>query len=89
MASVRGLKKDINNVLGDIIEAVYIVEASNGTTISKEGEGIIDNVFSTFEDLIAKVNQRKVENRKAHLNNVKNELETKARDLVEQVNKLG
>ncbi|MEO9891729.1 hypothetical protein [Aurantibacter sp.] len=89
MASVRGLKKDINNVLGDIIEAVYIVEASNGTTISKEGEGIIDNVFSTFEDLIAKVNQRKVENRKSHLNSVKNELETKARDLVEQVNKLG
>ncbi|MBM1107954.1 hypothetical protein JQC67_17495 [Aurantibacter crassamenti] len=88
MASVKGLKKDINNVLGDIIEAVYIVEASNSNNVSKEGEEVIESVISTFEELIAKVNQRKVENRKKHLNSVKDELETKARALVEQVNKL-
>ena len=29
MASVKNLKKDINYVLGDIIEAVYIWEIAN------------------------------------------------------------
>lgn len=89
MASVRGLKKDINNVLGDLIDAVYIVEATNGTEVSKDGEKIIDSAISTFDDLIAKVNKRDVENRKAHLKKVREELETSAKALVEKVNKLG
>jgi len=89
MASGRGLKKDINNVLGDLIDAVYIVEATNGSVVSKEGEKIIGSAIATFDDLIAKVNQRDVENRKAHLKKVRDELESSARALVEKVNKLG
>lgn len=89
MASIRDLKKDINFVLGDIIEAVYIVEGANNNQDSKEGAQIIDEAIETFDDLIAKVNQRDVENRKAHLNNVRAELEKKATGLVEKLNKLG
>lgn len=89
MASVRNLKKDINNVLGDIIEAVYIIDDSKNNVVSKEGEGIIDETISTFDELISKVNDRGVENRKKHLKNVRAELETKATGLVEKVNKLG
>jgi hypothetical protein len=89
MASVRDLKKDINYVLGDIIEAVYIVEAANGKQDSKEGAKVIDGAIATFDDLIAKVNQKNVENRKSHLNAVRSELETKAKSLVEDLNKLG
>lgn len=89
MASVRGLKKDINNVLGDLIDAVYIVEATNGNVVSKEGEKIIDGAIATFDDLITKVNKRDVENRKAHLKQVRQELESSAKALVEKVNKLG
>ncbi|WP_291869649.1 hypothetical protein [Maribacter sp.] len=88
MASVKDLKKDINYVLGDIIEAVYIVEAANNKTDSAEGAKIIDGAIATFDDLIAKVNKRGVENRKAHLNTVKQELEAKAKGLVEELNKL-
>ena len=88
MASVRNLKKDINNVLGDLMDAVYIVEASKGKEISKEGEKIIDSAISTFDELIVKVNQRDVENRRAHLKKVREELETKATALAEKVNKL-
>lgn len=88
MASVRGLKKDINNVLGDLIDAVYIVEATNSNKVSKEGEKIIDSAIATFDDLIAKVNLGKVENRKAHLKKVREELESSAKALVEKVNKL-
>lgn len=89
MANIRDLKKDINYVLGDIIEAVYIVEAANNKQDSKEGASIIDNAIATFDDLIAKVNKRGVEDRKAHLKAVKEELETKAKGLVEELNKLG
>ncbi|MBC7000416.1 hypothetical protein [Cytophaga sp. FL35] len=89
MASVKNLKKDINNVLGDIIEAVYIVDDSKNNVVSKEGEGIIDETISTFDELIAKVNDRTVENRQKHLKNVRAELETKATGLVEKVNQLG
>ena len=88
MASIRDLKKDINFVLGDIIEAVYIVEGANNRQDSKEGAQIIDEAIETFDDLIAKVNQRDVENRKAHLNNIRVELEKKATGLVEKLNKL-
>ena len=89
MASIRDLKKDINFVLGDIIEAVYIVEAANSKQDSKEGIKIIDDAIQTFDDLIAKVNIRKVEDRKAHLKGVRQELEQKAVALVDRLNKLG
>lgn len=88
MASIKELKKDINNVLGDIIEAVYVVEASNGRQDSKEGSKIIDGAIATFDELITKVNNKKVENRKAHLKTVRQELEVKATKLVEEVNAL-
>ncbi|GAB5475334.1 MAG: hypothetical protein Mars2KO_34330 [Maribacter sp.] len=89
MANIRDLKKDINYVLGDIIEAVYIVEAANNKQDSKEGAKIIDGAIETFDDLIVKVNQRDVENRKAHLKGVREELEKKSKALVDQLNKLG
>tara|TARA_R110000796_G_scaffold104102_1_gene213835 strand:- start:219615 stop:219884 length:270 start_codon:yes stop_codon:yes gene_type:complete len=89
MASIQDLKKDINYVLGDIIEAVYFWEASNGKKSSKEGSELIDEAIHTFDDLIAKVNMKKVENRSKHLTSVKVELEQKATSLVEKLNGLG
>lgn len=67
MASIRDLKKDINYVLGDIIEAVYLAEAANDKENSKEGSAIIDGAIATFDDLITKVNKKDVENRKVQL----------------------
>ncbi|WP_430909632.1 hypothetical protein [Maribacter sp. 2-571] len=89
MASIRDLKKDVNNVLGDLIEAVYIVEAANGKQDSKEGSKIIDSAIATFDELIVKINDRSVDNRKKHLNDVRETLETKAKGLVAEINKLG
>lgn len=88
MANIRDLKKDINYVLGDIIEAVYVVDAANNKPDSKEGAKIIDGAIETFDGLIAKVNQRDVENRPAHLKSVREELEKKGADLIEKLNKL-
>ncbi|WP_372974378.1 hypothetical protein [Muriicola sp.] len=89
MANIRDLKKDINYVLGDIIEAVYIFEESNNTPGSKECNEIIDKAIATFDDLIAKVNQKNVENRKAHLKAVRQELEKQATSLDNKRNKMG
>ncbi len=88
MASIRNLKKDINYVLGDIIEAVYLFEASSTKQNSKEGNEVIDGAIEAFDDLIGKVNNKGVENRKAHLKNVKVQLEEKATGLIEKLNKL-
>lgn len=88
MASIRDLKNDINNVLGGIIEAVYLVEASNGDKHSKEGSAIIDDAIAVFDDLISKVSDRDVENRSAHLKQVRQELETEGKKLVDRVNAL-
>ena len=88
MANIRELKKDINYVLGDIIEAVYIVEAANDKQGSKEGSEIIDGAITTFDELISEVNKKDVDNRKEHLKNVRKELEEKARALVDKLNKL-
>lgn len=88
MANVRDLKKDINYVLGDIIEAVYVWEYSNTDKDSKKSEAIIDEAIETFDELIAKVNAKNVENPKAHFNDIKNELEAKGKALIEKINKL-
>ena len=58
MANVRNLKKDINYVLGDIIEAVYIWESANPDKDRKKSEAIIDEAIATFDDLIEKVNAK-------------------------------
>ncbi|NER12287.1 hypothetical protein GWK08_02430 [Leptobacterium flavescens] len=88
MASIRNLKKDINNVLGDIIDAVYIWEMINDKNNSDKGNAIIDETIAVFDELIVKVNDRTVENRKAHLKAVNAELEEKSKALIEKVNKL-
>jgi len=88
MANVRNLKKDINYVLGDIIEAVYVWEYTNTDKDTKKSEAIIDEAIGTFDDLIAKVNDRTVENRKAHFKAINQELETRGRALIEKINKL-
>lgn len=88
MASIRDLKKDINNVLGDIIEAVFLLEDAKDQPESKEGSAIIESAITTFDELIIKVNQRDVEDRSAHLKKVRAELEDKAKALIDKVNKL-
>lgn len=86
--SIRDLKKDINYVLGDIIEAVYVWEYSNTDKDTINSEAIIDEAIATFDELIEKVNDRSVENRKAHLKAVNQELEDRGRALIEKINKL-
>ena len=88
MASIRDLKKDINYVLGDIIEAVYIWELTNPGKDNKEAEAIIDEAIVTFDELIVKVNEKDVDNRKQHFKTVNQELEDRGRKLIDKINAL-
>ena len=88
MANKKDLKKDINYVLGDIIEAVYVWEYANKGKETKKSEAIIDEAILTFDELIAKVNDRKVEDKKAHFKAINLELEKKGKALIEKINKL-
>lgn len=88
MANVRDLKKDINYVLGDIIEAVYIWELTNADKDNKKAEAIINEAIVTFDDLIVKVNEKKVENKKKHFKAVNAELEERGKKLIDQINAL-
>ena len=88
MANVRDLKKDINYVLGDIIEAVYIWELTNPEKDNKKAEKIIDGAIEVFDDLIAKVNSNDVENKKQHFKGIQADLETRGRKLIDQINAL-
>jgi hypothetical protein len=89
MANKRDLKKDINYVLGDIIEAVYVWELAHSEKPTKESDAIIEEAIATFDNLITKVNDRSPENKKAHFKSINTELEEKGRALIEKINKLG
>ena len=88
MASVKNLKKDINFVLGDIIEAVYLYEMATTGKPTEATNAVIDEAITSFDSLIAKVNIRKVDNKKAHFKQINIELEQTANQLVEKINAL-
>lgn len=84
MANKRDLKKDINYVFGEIIETVLDKDEKQ----SKEGDAIIEDAITHFDELIARVNERNIEDVKAHFKSINSDLESKGRDLVDRINKL-
>ena len=84
MASIRNLKKDINYVLGDIIDAVYFT----GKMQTEEGKALVGEILYDFDSLIDKVADKSVENRGTHLKQVRKEFEEKAGALIEKLSSL-
>ena len=88
MASKRLLKRDVNYVMGDIIEAAYVHQLANPKQDPQKTEEIVEEAIATFDELIAKINQKDVENKKQHFKGIETELETKANALVDKINAL-
>ncbi len=88
MANVKNLKKDINYVLGDIIEAVYMWEMSTTGHPTESSNALIDEAIAAFDQLIVKVNAKNVENKKAHFKQINQDLEDVANQLVTKINNL-
>ena len=88
MANVRNLKKDINYVLGDIIEAVYLFEIATTGKPTDETNALIDEAIVSFDSLIGKVNAKNVENKKAHFKQIRKDYEAAANQFVAKINEL-
>ena len=88
MANVKNLKKDINYVLGDIIEAVYLYEMTTTGVPTEASNALIDEAIGTFDALITKVNAKNVENKKAHFKQIRKDYEAAANQFVAKINEL-
>lgn len=75
-------------MIGDIIEAAYVHQLANPEQDPKKTEDIVDEAIKDFDVLMAKINQKKVENKKEHFKAIEKELEIKAQDLVAKINEL-
>lgn len=82
MASIKNLKKNIKDVIEDIID-ISLVSANDD---EKKTEAIIDEAIDVFDDLIAKVNAKDVKDKKAHFKAIEAELEVRANKLLDKVN---
>ena len=58
MASVKNLKKDLNNVIGEIIQNINLWELENSDKDLKKSEKLIDNCFKVFDELIKKIHRK-------------------------------
>lgn len=88
MASIRNLKKNVNNVFGDIIDAVLVLGYTTDETKKDEATLLIQEIFDAFDVLFAKINQKNVENRAKHLKEVNKYFEEQAVHFVEKLNQL-
>ncbi len=88
MASVQNLKKDVNYVISDIIEECYIWQLLHDEAQSEKAEKLIDEAIQVFDDLIARINTKKVDNKKEHFKAINQDLEAKATGLIDKLAKL-
>ena len=88
MASVKNFKKEINNVLSDIIEECYVCQLNNDDKVSAKAEKIIDEAIVVFDELVVKLNQKGVENKKKHFQSMRSELQKKGSGLLTKLEKL-
>ena len=56
MASIKQLKKDLNNDIGYLIEEIYLWELSNPNGDLSKSEELIEEAIQAFDDLISKIN---------------------------------
>ncbi len=87
MATIRDLKKTINYELSGIIEECYLWQLTNGDKADK-AEKIIDAAIQSFDELIIKVNEKNIENKKSHFQSVTKALHKSTDSLMKKLVKL-
>ena len=83
MSSIKKLKKNINNQIGEFIEEIYNWELLNPDKDLSKSEKLIDDSIKVFDLLISKINSVKKENPKKEFKSI-NEERVK---LIEELNK--
>lgn len=88
MASIKHLKRDLNNAIGEVIEGTMIHQMVNSKEDSSKTDELIDDSIAAFDELISKINIKEVEDRKKHLKKVNQDIDQQLGDLVERLNSL-
>lgn len=87
MANIRTLKKQINYVLGDILDAAEVNQEMLESVTQEQVDTFSTEVFAVYDKLLEDINNNnKAENRKAHIKAVKKEFEEKAHSFVDEIN---
>ncbi len=92
MANRRNIKKDINSVLGGVLEECYSEMLNNPGKNEEKINKIIDEAVDLADDLIARVNTAKKSKAgkiKPSFSKISEELEDKATGYIEKLNALG
>ncbi len=88
MASVKNLKKDINQVLGDVLGTCYLWEQAHPEADKKASGKLMEETIALFDGLINKLHAKDVKDKKSHFKTIGKELEAKATALLEKIAKL-
>ena len=88
MPSIRFLKKEINNSIGEIIEDVYAWQLSNPDADLKKSDLIIDKAISVFDDLILKIHKNRKEGKNNGFKIIKEDLNSAIVELNNSLSKL-
>ena len=73
MPSVKLLKKEINNDIGDLIEEIYLWELSNPNGDLSQSEKLVEEALQAFDNLIVMINAVKGDNKKAQFKEIEKE----------------
>ena len=88
MPSIKFLKKEINNSIGEIIEDVYTWQLSNPDADLKKSDLIIDKAISVFDDLILKIHKYRKERKNNRFQLIKEDLNSAIVELNDSLSKL-
>tara|TARA_B100000941_G_C28129521_1_gene362138 strand:+ start:259 stop:528 length:270 start_codon:yes stop_codon:yes gene_type:complete len=61
MPSIKFLKKEVNNSIGEIIKDVYAWELSIPDSETRKRDLIVDKAISLFDDLIFKIHKNRTQ----------------------------
>ena len=73
MPSIKLLKKEINNDIGDLIEQIYLWELSNPDGDLGQSEKLVEEAVQAFDNLIVMINAVKGGNKKAQFKEIEKE----------------
>ena len=73
MSSIKLLKKEINNDIGDLIEEIYLWELSNPNGDLGQSEKLVEEALQAFDNLIVMINAVKGDNKKEQFKKIEKE----------------
>ena len=73
MPSIKLLKKEINNDIGDLIEQIYLWELSNPDGDLGQSEKLVEEAVQAFDNLIVMINAVKGDNKKEQFKKIEEE----------------